>query len=453
MPASGRGGVRPRLNPGAYVAKEKNPVQAKVEKACKEHRVKINKCVDKTDWLWVRVDALTGTDMAGILGLSPWISAGEVLRRKQVQDTDLELPSTEAMEWGIRLEKVVLQAYKEKTNQEVWAPAPYTFFMQKGERVEDYIGIDEDDLPIRPLTPEDIDHVSILGGTPDAFGMMENGDIFGIEIKTSSSGEGWKTPPEDSEGILTYATNGSIPIHYYVQVQTYMAFMPFIPHFDVVVLIAGNKMRIYHIKRDEDMISTIRNFGLQMYGQYLWERQEIPGVMFEKNVGDCERAWPYSKSDTSLGLESSDRAVIAAEAYFYVNKYISFLEGLKTNLRGIIVARMKEAEAIASDTVKVSYKTSGTVQFKTDHLKKYELAMRLMKEYYPKAYEELTQRINAFSLSYVERIRPSRRFLVTIPREKRKTISTEVINGQLQKLGESHLGNALPAIGVDEEEV
>lgn len=163
--------------------------------------------MNREAWLAERRTGIGGSDVAPILGLSPWQSPVDVFLDKRGEIADQ--PENDAMKWGILLEPVVRQEYSNQTGRAVMMPGA----MLRHPK-----------------------HSFMLANLD---GYTEGNRIF--EAKTARSGEGWGEPGSDE-----------VPQHYLFQVQHYMAVTGY-PVADLAVLIGGSDFRIYTIDADAEL--------------------------------------------------------------------------------------------------------------------------------------------------------------------------------------------------------
>jgi putative phage-type endonuclease len=158
-------------------------------------------------WLEERRRGIGGSDVAGILGLSPWDSPYDVWLKKVGRAP--RTPENEYMWWGTQMEALIARRYTDKTGIELWNPKRF---------------LTHPDHPV-------------LIGSPDRLAM---GIPVGVEIKTASafSASEWGAEGTDE-----------IPVNYLLQCVHYLALTQF-PRWDVAVLIGGNDFRIYTVRRD-----------------------------------------------------------------------------------------------------------------------------------------------------------------------------------------------------------
>ncbi len=167
---------------------------------------------NKAEWLKSRKRGIGGSEVAPILGLSPWKTAYQVWEDKTGLSTGVS-EETPAMAYGKLMEPVLRQWYSNHTGREVGVPAQ---------------------VLIHPK--HDIVLASVDGLTDD--------DRV-LEIKTARSMQGWGEPGSDE-----------IPVYYQCQVQQYLMVTGFILA-DVVVSFAGAMPEIYEVPADKELQDMI----------------------------------------------------------------------------------------------------------------------------------------------------------------------------------------------------
>jgi len=162
-------------------------------------------------WLEERRKGIGGSDVAAILGLSPFKTAFQVYQEKRREIESWE--GNETTDWGKRMEPAIRQWYSDTTGRAVRLP---------------------DKILYNPQYPFML--ASIDGFTDDP---------RGVEIKTARSPKGWGAP----------RTN-EIPDYYAVQVHHYMIVTAF-PVFDVAVSIGGGHPVLYEVEADKEISDMI----------------------------------------------------------------------------------------------------------------------------------------------------------------------------------------------------
>lgn len=159
------------------------------------------------EWHELRKAGLGGSDIAAVCKVSPWASPWSVWAKKtgNLEETS---GSSEAMEWGTRLESVILDKFQEEHN------------LYLGRNVGTWAHSE------RPWQL----------ANPDAFYLNENNEPVGIvEVKTARYEDDW--------------ANG-VPAYYRTQVLWYLQTFGF-KHAWVIVLFSGQKYREYEVTLDE----------------------------------------------------------------------------------------------------------------------------------------------------------------------------------------------------------
>jgi len=178
--------------------------------------------MDHQIWLEKRRGCITGTDIAALMGVSPYKTlTGVWLDKKGISG---ELKDNEAMYWGRALEDVIARRYSRDTGQDLLKGS----FMQKG----------------------------IVGGTIDF--LAPDLDKI-VEIKTAGIRQSsyWG----DSNLEL-------VPTQYLCQVQWYMG-LHNKEKADIAVLIAGNDYRVYPINFNPELFKMMRDVAEDFWSDYI----------------------------------------------------------------------------------------------------------------------------------------------------------------------------------------
>lgn len=190
----------------------------------------------RDQWLEARRGAITGTDVAAILGVHPYRNALDVYLEKIGQAEPVT--QNEAMWWGTYLEAGIARRYQEITALEKeWllrGAAIATCWPKKRTLVFDDGTGDAQVLVRHPEHPWWL-------GTPDGIVQQPGVDRTGLEVKTASAyiADEWGEPGTDQ-----------VPLHYLTQCAWYMGATQ-ISRWDVCVLIGGNRLGVYTVKRNE----------------------------------------------------------------------------------------------------------------------------------------------------------------------------------------------------------
>jgi putative phage-type endonuclease len=206
---------------------------------------------NREEWLKVRRLGVGGSDAPAVLGLSKWKTPLEVYLEKIGETPDG--PITSSMEWGIRLEKIVREAYSDKTGRAVTLP---------------------NKILVHPV------HKWMFANLD---GITDDHRI--LECKTSAFEKDWGEPGTDE-----------IPLHYLIQVQHQMAVTNF-PRTDVAVLIGGRDFLIYTVVADPTTQGSIIDME-HAFMQRVWKKDPPP---------------PVSTEDATLAYRRSEPKAIFAE--------------------------------------------------------------------------------------------------------------------------------------------
>jgi putative phage-type endonuclease len=182
--------------------------------------------LESPEWYAARQNRLGGSEIAAVLGLSPYESRFSLWHRKKGLVGPQEM--NPEMDWGRRLEPAVLAKYAETTD----LTGSY---------------IDPGGSFISVERPYQV-------ANPDALLWPTNGrhllPLKVIEVKTSPFGEGWGKGPED------------VPVYYRAQCLWYLDVFG-APVADIPVLISGCDYRVYQVRYDAAEIQIMRDAAVK----------------------------------------------------------------------------------------------------------------------------------------------------------------------------------------------
>jgi len=272
-------------------------------------------------WLEERRKGIGGSDIAAIMGLSPWKTAYQVYqeKRKEVEDWH----GNELTDWGKRMEPAIRQWYSDTTGRSVRLPDKIMYHSK---------------YPFM---------LASLDGFTD--------DKRIVEIKTARSGKQWGEP----------GTN-EIPDYYALQVQHYMIVTGF-EVADIPVSIAGGSPEIYEVPHDDELQELIIDACAD----------------FWKRVVDGNPPDPVSYADAvhRFGNSNAEGLVVASESILMdikalrtVRDRIKIIEADEEYLRGkIIIALGDNGDTLTDPEGKplITYRlTNGRMVFDYHKLEK-----------------------------------------------------------------------------------
>lgn len=175
----------------------------------------------------LRRSGIGGSDIAPIMGLSPYTTAREIFDSKSGKD-EQDLDGVPSVEWGSRLEAVIAEKFAENHPEFICEFSPETI-IKDGWKIANLDGI------FRP-----VGDINDFGGV--------------LEIKTANA--------------FTKDWKDGVPIYYQCQVQWYMHITAR-KYAYVAVLIGGQDYREFRLERDEAFISEILEKAEQFWNDFL----------------------------------------------------------------------------------------------------------------------------------------------------------------------------------------
>ena len=224
---------------------------------------------NRADWLRARKTGIGASEMAAVMGISPYASPYSVWAEKVTDEID-DRPPTGRQYWGTRLEGLIADEFAAQMDGvQVQDPGPYTIYR---------------------------DAANHMFATPDRLVEHADGTISVLELKTAGLDRwhDWDACP---------------PAQYLIQVQHQIAVTGAAGGY-IAVLIGGNEFRIYPVPRDDAMIADIRAAAAEFWASV--ERREPPEVDGSTATSEAiKRMYPESRPGPTIALP--DEAISITE--------------------------------------------------------------------------------------------------------------------------------------------
>jgi len=236
-----------------------------------------------------RASYIGGSDIAAIMGISPWRTAWDVWAEKTQDPSWQPQDETPMMRWGTLLEPIILDEYERQ---------------QKAMAEDGRFHIEARQVPVSHRT------YAYLKGHIDATCLDIDAIPAGIvEAKTAHSAKDWGTIEEPV-----------IPEHYQAQCYFYLA-LTGAPWCDVAVLLPRGDFRIIRLDADEKV-----QRGIIAAAVAFWEDHVIPRKPPPMDASPAASRWLARMPD-------DDEDVLEAGAE--LEEIIEKLSGVRTALDGL----------------------------------------------------------------------------------------------------------------------
>lgn len=274
--------------------------------------------MDRQEWLTVRRCGIGGSDVAPILGLSPWRSAMDVwLEKKGLREEKPDPGRDFFMDLGTRLEPVIAALYERETGNEVVIPVPTIW--------------------AHPQYPA-------LIGTPDRIGANAfgpGGPALGVELKSENEFRDQFGDPGTAE----------VPIHYSLQCAHYMSITG-LPRWDVAVLHSGTRFAVYTLERDLGLEQMIVS---QLVAW--WEKHIIGNVPPDVDGSDAWRLFLHRKFPEEMkpvAVEPEHSALV--DSLRRIRDAEKALDVMRTQTENQLKEIIGERAGISTDVGRVTWK-------------------------------------------------------------------------------------------------
>jgi putative phage-type endonuclease len=234
--------------------------------------------VTRDEWLAARRSGIGGSDIAAILGLSPWRTPLDVYREKIDGD---QQPETEAMRWGRLLEDVIAREYAARAGVRI-------------QRINALIRARDHEWAIATL-----DRVVLpsRGRARVLRGELRGADgILECKLVGPYAASEWGRGDDQD----------AVPVHCAAQCMWYLG-VTGLPWCDVAALIGGQRLIIRRIERDDETIRAMFERAERFWFEHVVPRVPPPPA----TARDAEALWPADNGET---LEADEELLAAYNA-------------------------------------------------------------------------------------------------------------------------------------------
>ncbi|GAA5003582.1 YqaJ viral recombinase family protein [Acinetobacter puyangensis] len=300
----------------------------------------MNTQVDRDQFLAGRKKGIGGSDVAAILGFSPYKSPYALWLDKTGRSEKKESQS-ESAHFGNLLEDVVAKEFSRRTGMKV-------------QRVTQQLSLDE-----HPWALGNIDRAII---NPEIAGNVrfKNGELTTdklLECKTAS---------EYMSKLFGEEGTDQVPDYYLTQCLWYLLITG-CKEIHLATLIGGNKFRMYRIERDEDLIQSIFS-----QVKAFWFNHVIADVPPDPTCFD-DVLHRWSKHITGKQVEADFEHIKLGEEFVAVQSRQKADKAREDEIKLKIVSTMQDAEMMISQGKTLfTYKEQSSTRIDSTLLKKEE---------------------------------------------------------------------------------
>lgn len=279
------------------------------------------------EWLQARRSGIGGSDIAAIVGASPYATAYDIYKAKMEAPDDSE--ESENSEWGRILEPVVAKKFVDRTGLKV---QNVNFLMRHPDHTWAIANIDR-----AIVNPEIAGNVRFKNGelTTDMI----------LECKTASEyvGKDWGEEETDE-----------VPDQYQCQGQWYMGVTNTLVCY-MAVLIGGNKFRIYRIDRNQELIDYLFSEA-----ESFWVNHVLAGVAPEPvTLENAKDKFRKCDPDTTIDLDFDSDDIAIFDAYIELKAAEKELKAKLEEAQKNLICLMGHKERLAVEgEVVLTYKQS-----------------------------------------------------------------------------------------------
>jgi len=263
------------------------------------------------EWHEERRRGIGASDVAAVLGISPWKSPAQVWRDKvtPLPDDYVEPPTHLKLWLGTRLEEVIAELYTADTGINLRRP-PGAYWHRNG----------------------------VMFANLDFIRLNHSGHV---EAKVASFGEAWGEPGTDE-----------VPKHYYPQVQAQLACRP-AEYAEMAVLWHGQEFRRYPGPMDDDYVADLDEYLTSWWNQYVVGEVEPP--LTAMDIGEVKRRFPRDDETEMVATPEQTLTVDELRLARVATKAAERVEG---DIEVAVRAAMGTAAKLVGPGFNITYRTS-----------------------------------------------------------------------------------------------
>lgn len=275
---------------------------------------------DRDEWLKLRTQDITSTEVAALFGCSPYSTLYEVWHRKKAGDI-LTLDENERMFWGTRLQDAIASGVAEKQGWRV-------------KRWDHYSRLEEARMG------SSFDFGGKLATDP-----VDSGEVFILEIKNVDK------MVFDKDWLVLEDGSYEAPVHIELQVQHQLAVSGHRVAY-IGALVAGNTLVLIRRERDEAVIARIFE-EVAKFWKSIDDNVE-PAPDFARDAEFIISLYQHSEPGKMYDARGDAEFLIHAQAYKQAKEQIKKLDEEADGNRAWMMARMKDADKVVGDGFKIS---------------------------------------------------------------------------------------------------
>ena len=270
---------------------------------------------EREKWLAERKTGIGASEVAGILGLSPWDNPVSIWARKK--NLVPEKPDSLRFKVGRKMEGPIAELYAERAG--VQLVKPVELFRHE----------------THPLL-----------GTPDR---LVAGKEVGVEIKTVDPSQEHQWGEDGSD---------EIPLYYVTQVASYMALTGY-GIWDVAVLFGLYDFRVYRLVRDLDLERMLLNRVSDFWRRYVVGNEEPELDGSEESAAYLAQKYPANRKPMLTATPEGDQLflTVAELQREYNEKGVRYEHG-----KNLLKQEIGGADGLVSTFGKVYWKTSKPIE-------------------------------------------------------------------------------------------
>lgn len=282
---------------------------------------------NEQEWLELRANDITSTEIGALFGLSPYVTEYELWHRKRNQQV-VTLEENERMKWGNLLQDAIAAGIAEEQGWTV-------------RRMDEYIR----GSAIRVGSSFDFSIETLKSSMPELEEkdkpLLEIKNVDGLQFK-----KGWIK--NDDTGEL------EAPLHIELQVQHQLLVSGRQSAY-IGALVGGNTLTLLRRERNKSVLQSIKEKAKKFWDSI--EANTPPDPNFQTDAAFVSSLYGYSEPGSFMDLTGNDEVEIMAKRYKELGDAASVGDKERKAIKAQLLTIIGDSEKAAGELFKISSKT------------------------------------------------------------------------------------------------
>lgn len=303
---------------------------------------------NEQEWLNLRVEDITSTEVAALFGVSPYMTLFELWHRKK-NKTVVEIEQNDRMKWGTRLQDSIAAGIAEDQGWTVRRMDEYIRNpnLRMGSSFDFEIMIPVDEGAVRKAM-HDGDSAVIGDAVSEKTGLLEIKNVDSLAFM-----QGWAVEGDDIEA----------PPHIELQVQHQLAVTGRTFAY-IGALVGGNTVKLIKREPDAKIIEAIRTQVASFWFSIAADKEPTPD--FVRDAAFIARLYGYAEPDKIFDARGDANILSLVEKYRHFSEQEKKAKEERDAIKAQLLMTIGDAEKVTADGFSITANMVGPAHVEYD---------------------------------------------------------------------------------------